>query len=82
MCNYGYGFMADRGNPNIRIRAYEALKEMQKMAVEYGAAFYDLGRLPAAEYLWETAKPAHNFLKTLKESLDPNNILNPGCLML
>ncbi|MEM2939402.1 MAG: FAD-binding oxidoreductase [Candidatus Bathyarchaeia archaeon] len=82
MCNHGYGFIADRSNPDIRIKAYEAWKEMQKMAVEHGAAFYDLGRLPAVNYLWEKAKPVYSLLKAIKEALDPNNILNPGCLML
>lgn len=82
MCNYGYGFMADRSDPKIRMKAYECLQEMHKMAVEYGVAYYDLGRLPALAHLWKAAKPAYNFLKVIKNALDPNNIMNPGALML
>jgi glycolate oxidase len=82
MTNYGFGFMADRSDPDVRARAFEALKQMQKMAIGYGAAFYDLGRLPAVGYLWETAKPTYELLKILKRTLDPNNIMNPGSLML
>jgi FAD/FMN-containing dehydrogenase len=38
--------------------------------------------LPAVGYLWEAAKPTHEFLKVLKKTLDPNNVLNPGSLGL
>lgn len=82
MCDFCYGFTADRSNPEIRTKAYEALQEMQKIAIKHGAAFYDLGRLPALVYLWKTAKPAHELLKTVKKTLDPHNIMNPGSLML
>ena len=81
MCAYGYGFTADRSDSEIRAKAFEVLKQMQKAAVKYGAAFYDLGRLPAVTYLWDVAEPTHSFLKALKKTLDPNNIMNPGSLM-
>jgi FAD/FMN-containing dehydrogenase len=82
MCDFCYGFTADRSDPEIRAKAYEALQELQKMAIEHGAAFYDLGRLPAAAYLWEKAESAYALLKAIKKALDPNNIMNPGSLML
>jgi len=82
MCDFCYGFTADRSIPEIRTKAYEALQEMQKMAIKHGAAFYDLGRLPALAHLWKTAKPAHKLLKIIKDTLDPNKIMNPGALML
>jgi len=82
MCDFCYGFKADRSDPKIRIKAYEALQEMQKMAIQHGAAFYDLGRLPGLVHLWKTAKPAYHFLKIIKSALDPNNIMNLGALML
>ncbi|MGB9693264.1 MAG: FAD-linked oxidase C-terminal domain-containing protein, partial [Fervidobacterium sp.] len=82
MCDFCYGFTADRSDSKIRAKAFAALQELQKMAIEHGAPFYDLGRLPAAAYLWEKARPAHIFLKTIKKTLDPNDIMNPGSLML
>jgi len=82
MCDFCYGFTADRSDPITRAKAYDALQELQKTAVEHGAPFYDLGRLPAAAYLWKKAESVHNFLKTIKKALDPNDIMNPGSLML
>ena len=82
MTDFNFGFMADRSDPSVRTRAFEALEEMQKTAVEHGSALYDLGRLPAVGCLWQVAEPTHQFLKVLKRTLDPNNIMNPGSLML
>ena len=82
MTDFSFGFMADRSDPNVRTKALEALEEMQKTAMEHGAALYDLGRLPAVGYLWQAAEPTHQLLKVLKRALDPNNIMNPGSLML
>jgi glycolate dehydrogenase FAD-linked subunit len=82
MTDFYFGFNAERKNPKVRADAFEALKEMQKTAIANGAAMYDLGRLPGVDYLWSVAKPTYKFLKSLKKTLDPNNILNPGSLML
>ena len=82
LCELCYGFTADRSNHEIRVKAYEAFQELQKMAINQGAPFYDLGRLPAATYLWERARTMHTFLRTMKKALDPNEIMNPGSLML
>ncbi len=82
MTDFTFGFMADRSRPEIRTKAFEALKEMQQTAVKHGAALYDLGRLPAVPYIWENGKPTYELLKLLKKTVDPNNIMNPGSLML
>jgi len=82
MTDLYFGFNADRSDPGVRSAAFEALKEMQKTAIANGAALYDLGRLPGVDYLWENARSTYTFLKSLKKTLDPNNIMNPGSLML
>jgi glycolate oxidase len=82
MTDFYFGFNADRSDPKVRADAFGALKEMQKTAIENGAALYDLGRLPGVDRLWQAAKPTYKFLKSLKKTLDPNNIMNPGSLML
>jgi len=82
MTDFTIGFMADRSQSDVRLGAFEALKEIQCLAVGHGAALYDLGRLPSVNYLWENGKSAFEFLKILKKAVDPNDIMNPGSLMI
>jgi FAD/FMN-containing dehydrogenase len=82
MTDLYFGFSAERSDSEVRLAAYEALKEMHKIAIANGAALYDLGRLPGVDYLWQAAEPAYKFLRSIKRTLDPNNIMNPGSLML
>lgn len=76
-------FRVDRSNPSTMMKAYELWHRMIELTVNKGGCPYYFGREGLAPHLWTKAAPSYYYyLKTIKQTTDPRNILNPGQLML
>ena len=76
-------FNMDATTRDLRTRAYKLSHEILKWKLEAGTCPYWVGKDLYAPYLAKSFTPQYwNFLNSLKKTLDPNNIMNPGALLL
>jgi len=79
--NIHVNYMCDREDPEAVSRAREAVKETFAVAIELGGTIsgeHGIGYVKAP-YLNMALDPATiDTMKRIKQTLDPNNILNPG----
>ena len=76
-------FNIDASTRDLRTRAYKLWHEILKQKIEMGTCPYWYGKDAFGLHLVKKFPPQYwNFLNTLKKTLDPNNIMNPGALFL
>jgi len=76
-------FNMDATTRDMRTTAYKVVHEILKQKIEMGTCPYWVGKDLFLPHLVKRFTPAYwNFLQTLKQTLDPNNIMNPGALLL
>jgi FAD/FMN-containing dehydrogenase len=76
-------FNMDATTRDLRTRAYKLCHEILKWKLEAGTCPYWVSKDLYVSYLIKSFTPQYwNLLKSLKQTLDPNNIMNPGALLL
>jgi len=74
-------FNMDATTRDMRTTAYKLWHQILKQKIEMGTCPYWVGKDAFMPHLIEKFTPEYlNFLKSLKKTLDPNNIMNPGAL--
>lgn len=72
----------DMRDPESRRKGREMARKVTILLSEIGFAPHYLGRLKGPpEVLWKLG-PSYELLRTLKRAMDPNNIMNPGQLLM
>jgi len=79
--HYQYSFARNPNNPEETEKVKEMVFEAYEQLVSLGAFFSrPYGRL--AELVYARAGTYHSIIKKFKQLVDPNNIMNPGKLLL
>jgi glycolate oxidase len=83
--NIHVNIMIDKKIPGELEKAEQAIEEVFKGALELGGTMsgeHGVGIAKAAYIPLEISEKAAGYMKTIKQALDPNNILNPGKIFL
>ena len=91
--NYGHAgdgnihvnILFDQNEPGMKEQAEKAIEEVFKAALELGGTMsgeHGVGIAKAPYIPLEITPEAAQYMKAIKKSLDPNNILNPGKIFL
>ena len=76
-------FNMDATTRDLRTKAYKLWHEILKQKMEMGTNPYWTGKDAFMPYLIKKFTPQYwNLIKSLKNTLDPNNIMTPGALLL
>jgi hypothetical protein len=76
-------FNMDATTRDLRTKAYKIWHEILKTKIELGTCPYWTAKDAFMPHLVKKFKPEYwNLLKELKKLFDPNNIMNPGALLL
>ena len=87
-CKHGFvlhmsQFHIDATTRDLRNKAYKLWHEVLKHKIELSTCPYWVGKDAFMPHLNKNLTPAYwNFMQSIKKTLDPNNIMNPGALGL
>jgi glycolate oxidase len=70
--------MYDEDKPEVREPLYMIWEEWRSRIVKWGGVPYHIGAQFGKFVAPQWSGPYYSFIRTLKEALDPNNIMNPG----